>query len=204
MIPPMDNKRRIIYNFECKCCGDCCSGSMDIYINLYDLYKIGKYFKLKSSNELFKKNIIKLTPGQNGLKLPKINFKNRVYMFCPFIINDLDKNNNLKGFCSLHPFNKPLVCILAPTSRTYDPSTNLSEYSFTKPTESCPGIIKEDQLISPSKELKKEIQYEERYYKILDRVLKLNIDGYENDLYNFNLNTPFNEILYRVEELYKI
>jgi Fe-S-cluster containining protein len=106
--------------FNCKCCGDCCSGDMDIFLNHYDLYKIAAHLGMKSTRELFERKLVELKEGQKGLLLPKLLFKTHPYRFCPFLVNDLDEDNVLKGYCSLHPFTKPLVCILAPTSREYN------------------------------------------------------------------------------------
>ena len=184
-------------NFSCTCCGDCCSGLMDIRINIYDIYKMAKHLKIQNSKDLFTKGYLKLLKGQNNLYTPKINFKTKPYPFCPFLINDVNENMELKGFCSLHPYIKPLVCILAPITKVYNTETGINEFGFIKPTESCPGeLIGEhtpiEDILLP---VKNEIEYENSFYDILNTIIDKKIDNYIDDLYYFNTDIPFLEIL---------
>lgn len=183
--------------FDCKCCGDCCSGSMVIKLNLYDMYKMAKHLKYNNTKQLFTNGYLKLTKGQNGIEIPQIVFKKYPYPFCPFLINDLNEDMELKGFCSLHPYKKPLVCILAPTSKLYNSKTNCNEYSFTKPTENCPGeLVGEDLSIDIHLQpIKDEILYENEFFTILDMILEKKIKGYTEYLYHFNTEQPFQEII---------
>ncbi len=170
---------------------------MDIKLNLYDLYKIGKYLGLESTSQLFNKKIVSLSKGQNGIDIPKMIFKTSPYTFCPFLINDMDEDMNLKGYCSLHPYKKPLVCILAPISKEYDTETLKENYSFTKPTENCPGTLSDDEfdineLLKP---VASEIKYENRYFSILEYILANDIKNYQDKLYHFKLKDSFDEII---------
>lgn len=179
--------------FDCKCCGDCCSGSMEIRLNLYDMYKMAKFLNFKNTEQLFTKKYLKLVKGQNDLDIPQIIFKKVPYAFCPFLINDLNENMELKGFCSLHPYIKPLVCILAPTSKVYNSETNKNEYDFTKPTENCPGELKGDDhsienILQP---VEKEIKYENDFFNILNIILDKNIGNYTQPLYFFSTEQSF-------------
>lgn len=186
--------------FDCSCCGDCCSGDMDIFVNIYDLYKITKYLGYKNSKELFESRLFKFIPGQNGLSLPKINFKTKPYKFCPFLTNSVDDDLNLKGFCTLHPLNKPLVCILAPISREIDIESSSNKFYITYPSNHCNGkIYREDEYVKiASEKMEMELIYESRYYKILDNILSNGIINYES-IYYFSIKKSIEEILSNIE-----
>lgn len=183
--------------FNCTSCGDCCSGLMEIRLNLYDLYKMAKHLKLTNTKLLFTKGYLKLIKGQNNILIPQMIFKIKPYSFCPFLINDLDEEMELKGYCSLHPYIKPLVCILAPISKEYDIELNSNSYSFTKPTEHCPGTLEGDDL--PVEDLllpvKLEIDYENQFYNILNIILKDKIENYVDLLYYFDITDNFESTL---------
>lgn len=179
--------------FNCLCCGDCCSGNMSIKLNIYDLYKMGKHLKLNSTKELFDKKILCFKTGQNSIFIPEIVFKTSPYKFCPFLINDLNEDMVLKGYCSLHPFIKPLVCILAPISKLYKTVDKSINYSSTIPTENCSGEfygndVPIEDLLKPVKD---EIIYENQFYDILDSIMINEIENYREDLYYFNLEDSF-------------
>ncbi|MBN2618430.1 MAG: YkgJ family cysteine cluster protein [Spirochaetales bacterium] len=183
--------------FDCKCCGDCCSGLMDIKLNLYDLYKIAKHLNLDSTKQLFEKKIVALRDSQNGIKQPFIVFKKSPYKFCPFLINDISENYDLKGYCSLHPYIKPLVCILAPISREYDATFNNSKYFITIPTESCPGEFKGsdveiDDILKPINE---EILYENSFYSYLSIFNEKTLKENKWDIYYFDTHKDFSTII---------
>lgn len=183
--------------FDCKCCGDCCSGSMEIRLNIYDIYKIAKHLNIKHSKQLFTEGYLSLVKGQNGITFPKIKFKKNPYPFCPFLINDLNEKMELKGYCSLHPYIKPLVCILAPISKEYNTETSLNKYDFIKPTVDCPGeLVGEDipinEILQP---IKRELEYEGDFYNLLNIIINKDIKNYIENLYYFDTNIPFQEVL---------
>lgn len=171
---------------------------MDIFLNLFDLYKIGRHLKMKNSKELFSGSIIELVKGQNNMFIPKLKFKKTVYQFCPFIINDVDPDYNVKGFCSLHPYIKPLVCILAPVSKVFDPEIEKTEYRYTAPTLNCPGDKDKtrNNLKDTIEVVKKEIEYDNIFFTILDKIKEAEITDYEK-IYYFDLDQNFNSIIAR-------
>lgn len=177
---------------------------MDIFLNIYDLFKIGTHLKLDNTTELFSKNLVKLKVGQNGITIPVINFKKSPYKFCPFLINDVDHDFNLKGFCSLHPYIKPLVCILAPVSKVYSPVENITSYSFIKPTENCPGL-QVDKNVSVKEAIEpviNEIKYEERFFSCLESIIHNKISDYQTELYHFDLEKDFDLIQSEIESIF--
>lgn len=179
-------------NFSCTLCGECCSGTMEIFLNPYDLYKMGRFLKMNHSRELFEDQVVKWAPGQNNLLLPKINFKTEPFPFCPFLINDYQEVLGLRGLCSLHPEQKPLVCHLAPLTHMIDLETGEDSFGFIPPHPDCPGctrgeIIREN-LIRET--LKRELAYEMSYYRILSERADAHPEKIE-ELFFFDLNRPF-------------
>jgi len=178
--------------FNCTLCGECCSGTMKVFVNSYDLFKIGRFLKMSHTEELFRKGLVVLDNGQNGLRLPRIQFKTRPFQFCPFLINDFQEETGLRGLCSLHPQHKPLVCRLAPLYRELDLEASTDEFKFILPHPACPGPGG-DIVLDPDREredLKEELEFEKRYYTLLSQS--------EEDpsfLWNFSLDRPFSEIL---------
>ena len=128
--------------FSCTLCGECCSGSMKVFLNRYDLYKIGKFYKLKHSEELFQKGFVEWADGQNNLSLPKIRFKTYPFSFCPFLMNDFSEEQGLRGLCTLHPYHKPLVCKLAPLAREVDLETGSDFFFLCPPPSGLSGMRK--------------------------------------------------------------
>jgi len=120
------------------------------------------------------------------------------------LINDLDENNNLKGLCSLHPYIKPLVCILSPVSRIYSSDKSTSEYVFTPPTENCPGVgsCKSNNLSNLIPIVDKELEYEAKFYNILEHIANNKIEGYEKKLYFFNTDNSFETILDSITSIF--
>lgn len=185
--------------YGCTLCGECCSGSMQVFINSYDIYKMGRFLKMENSSELFERRLLMLDKGQNDLLLPRIRFKTKPFSFCPFLINDFDEEKGLRGFCSLHLLQKPLVCRLAPLVRRIDLEKDSDEFDFILPHSSCPGK-EQNEVLDPQKErqeLSEELDYELRYYRLLS--------AHEDDpayLWNFPLNKHknFEEILKEWED----
>lgn len=188
--------------FSCKCCGDCCSGEMNIKLNLYDLYKMARHLNYNSTQELFLHGYVRFEKGQHDLFLPTMVFKKNPYPFCPFLINDMDDEMNLKGYCSLHPYIKPLVCILSPYSKVYDCDTGSYSYSVVKPSDHCPGKFNNMKL-TPEEYLEpvlNEIEMENRYYDLLQHISNYNTSDYSRRLYYFNIDKPFDEIFKEIEK----
>ncbi len=186
--------------FNCRCCGDCCSGEMIINLNIYDLFKMARHLSLKNTKELFDKGFVKLSIGQNGVYIPQIKFKTVPYKFCPFLINDLNEEMVLKGYCSLHPYKKPLVCILAPYSKEFDTKTKDVNYFYTKPTENCPGELLEGKTsnILPDS-LHLEIEYEGDFFNLLQLIRDKNLIDYCNKLYYFPTSDNFPELFDKIK-----
>ncbi len=199
------------FNFECTMCGNCCTGDQKVNLNLYDLYKLTQFRNLENTRQLFEEKIVQLVKAQNNAWIPQIFFKSlkkttskkqlpkHNLIFCPFLINELDDQNNLKGLCSLHPDKKPLICAMAPVGRILDLKSKTEKFVFVKPAPDCPGVEseKENRLIDLQKSLSTELGYEKRFYKILDNLQDKDQTRsfYLENIYSFATTTPFEEIL---------
>ncbi|MBN2655663.1 MAG: hypothetical protein JXR86_01280 [Spirochaetales bacterium] len=192
------------YCFGCTCCGDCCSGDMEIHINLYDLYKMALRSGYSSTGELFSKKLIRLEQGQNGAWIPVINFKTKPFSFCPWLINDLGDDGVLRGFCSLHPYDKPLVCKMAPVGRIADLEAGREIFVLTPPTEHCPGmkVCEENRLSELKKELQPELDFELRFFAILEKMSGMPKEVYE-ELYRLDCTETFESLLKALENKYE-
>ncbi len=185
------------YTFCCTLCGECCSGSMKVFVNSHDLYKMGRFLKFSHSEELFKKGYVKMEEGQNGLTLPRLRFKKKPFPFCPFLMNDLGEDGVLRGRCSLHLKHKPLVCRLAPLHRELNLDTGEEAFDFILPHPGCPGkagegiicVEEERRVLGP------ELDFERRYYALLSR--KADNPAF---LWHFPLTGNFEETLKSWEE----
>ena len=182
----MDNK------FTCTLCGECCSGSMKVFLNPYDLYKMGRFLKLSHTEELFEKKLITWDLGQNGITLPRILFKTYPFSFCPFLINDFNENDGLRGRCSLHPDHKPLVCYLAPLTRELDLESGEDSFGFVPPHPDCPGCGKGERVDKETvkQERKDELEKEILYYRRLSRLSKESPEEIPS-LFLFDLTIPY-------------
>ncbi|MBB6481323.1 hypothetical protein [Spirochaeta isovalerica] len=193
------------YSFGCTCCGDCCSGNMKIHINLFDLFKIAVRLGFSSTGTLFSANLIKLVQGQNGAWIPIINFKKKPFPFCPWLINEQGDDDVLRGFCSLHPHDKPLVCKMAPVGRVADLTEGTESYILTAPTENCPGMVvcEENRLSVMKKELRQELDFELRFFAILEKMEGMPQESYKK-LYLLDCAVPFEKQLKDLESAYEI
>lgn len=183
--------------FGCTLCGECCSGDMKVFVNSYDLYKMGRFLKVNHTDDLFDRGIIVLDKGQNNLDLPRIQFKTEPFSFCPFLINDFDEDRGLTGRCSMHLEHKPLVCRLAPLSRVLDLESGTDEFEFILPHPACPGKTV-NQILDPAEEKKllaEELALEKRYYSLLSRH-----EDAPRFLWSFSLENPFESVLETWEE----
>lgn len=202
------------YTFECTMCGNCCTGDQKVFLNLYDLYKIARFKKYNNTRQLFLKQLVMLVKGQNDVWLPMIKFKRLIsrkhhsplpFKFCPFLINEINDENELKGYCSLHPDRKPLICSLAPVGRIVDIEKQSEKFVFAKPAPDCMGV--KSQKINYLDEIKlkykEDLENELRYYRILKNAAdrRLNKSEIIETIYSFTVSQPFKKSLSHIEDL---
>jgi len=191
------------YYFECSRCGNCCTGDIQIQLNLYDLYKMSRFMGMDTTRDLFDKNYIRLTGHEHGVRIPAIRFKNRPFKFCPFLINDADENGFNEGLCSLHPDHKPLICAMAPAGRIVDFDNDSEQFVFIKPASDCPGVDskKENHLSEILDIYNLELNLQKRFFRILDSLRDRELDDsfYLENLYSFNVSADFHEIMVHLE-----
>jgi Fe-S-cluster containining protein len=199
------------YQFECTQCGHCCSGDQKINLNPFDLYKMARYKGLNHSKYLFDNNIVHLVKSQNNAWIPRIKFisiTKKKLKTCPFLINELDEENRLRGLCSLHPDFKPLVCALSPAGRVLDFTEGTEHFIYVKPAVDCPGVdIKSENILSEQLKAKKdELDYELGFLKILDSIIRKDMPEvfYLENLYYFETVLPFKKIFQNLEKSLKL
>lgn len=165
---------------------------MEVFLNSYDLYKMGRFLGFSHTEALFREGLVRWAPGQNGLTLPRIRFKTRPYPFCPFLVNDYREDRGLLGFCSLHPDHKPLVCRLAPLTRELDLAAGEDRFGFVPPHPACPGCGQGEPLDEGAArdELKDELDREREFYRLLAEMDPANPREVEG-LFLFPLDRPF-------------
>jgi len=169
---------------------------MKIHINLYDLYKIARRLELTGTKDLFTEGLVELVRGQNSAYIPRIHFRSKPFKFCPWLINDLGDDEILRGFCSLHPYDKPLICKMAPVGRIVDISNDSESYVLTEPTENCPGmdVHQENHLSDLKEELGEELEYEKRFFTLLEKMEQRPKEHYEK-LYELSCSRSFSDQL---------
>lgn len=191
--------------FNCTCCGECCTGGMKIPLNLYDLYKLARAQEMGGSRELFDRGVVLPFEGQQGVVVPRMNFKKRPFAFCPFMENSMGEDGGLLGLCRLHLRRKPLVCQLAPIAREVDLETGRVEYSFIPPFPGCPGAKSEGRIVirELEEELADELAFEVRFFRILEGLKSRGwtADQFVEHLYSFDVTTGFEDILREKESL---
>lgn len=110
-----------------------------------DLRRLASFLGVQGS-ELRRRGLVNLVrePWSDGRFLwrPRIRFRTKPLIQCPFLVNDVDARGRYRGLCSLHPQFKPLVCRLAPLTREVsdDGSVAREAWSFLAPVEGCPGV----------------------------------------------------------------
>ena len=191
-LPLNDND---IVHFNCRMCGECCSGLMKVRLNPYDLYLMARRLKLKETGLLINKTV-ELLREENGLYLPYLRFKQRPFPFCPFLENRIDDDNHLTGLCRLHRDDKPLVCRMSPVGRSYDSLTDKESFFFLAPLDNCPGQeavskITVEKWISP---WKKELEKEKKFFHLLDSFLERKIPEESLNLYYFKITEDFDKV----------
>ncbi len=161
--------------FDCKCCGECCSGLMKVFLNPEDLVLMAKFLKFSSTTELFSRGFVIIDRERNNAPLPRIRFKSGKLKFCPFIENRLDDDGRLYGLCSLHPDHKPLVCMLAPHCREYECSTDTEKWSALAPVSGCPGWKDEleTEPVEITEDFRKRLDRESNFFCELEKMIGL-------------------------------
>ena len=124
--------------FDCKCCGECCSGDMRVFLNPEDLRRMAAASGFQNSRELLSRGLVIIDHGR-GAPLPRIRFKTAAVKCCPFLENRFEEDGSLLGLCGLHPDSKPLVCSVAPLFREVDLDSGTESWGFKPPHPGCPG-----------------------------------------------------------------
>ena len=193
-----------IYYFDCTKCGNCCTGDIRITLNLYDLYKMARFLRMKSTQDLFNQNCVQLFKHEHNVWLPEIQFKTSPLKFCPFLINDADDKNYIQGLCSLHPEHKPLICALAPVGRILDFDEGSDQFVFIKPALDCPGVDekKENHLSEDVAAFSEELSHQKLFFRILEQLKEADYPPayYQEKLYHFDVDLNFNVIIKLIED----
>lgn len=171
-----------LFHFSCSACGSCCTGDMTICLNLADLQRMAAFVGVDRVGQLFELGYVdELTLEKGGFR-PVIRFKTKPFKFCPFLENRLEDDGNLLGLCRLHPDLKPLVCKLAPIGRelilTGKELISSETWFFTEPVSGCPGCRRvQEQSVKPwVKSNARELDWEIRYFRILERYQQQQVD----------------------------
>jgi len=180
------------YHFHCTLCGNCCTGSQQVHLTPYDLYKMAQFLKYKSSLFLFSKNLVILIKTKQGVWLPRIRFKRKPFRFCPFLINEAEQ-----GICQLHPRHKPLICSMAPVGRVIDFERQGESWHLVPPVDDCRGMESpvENKLSDFQRVHENELGWQKRFFALLNQLQNKNWqkEKFKTDLYALDLNRPFSE-----------
>ena len=95
---------------------------------------------IANTGELFSQGLVETRRDDNGFWRPYIRFRQRPVRMCPFLQNSVTATGSIQGKCILHPFDKPLVCHLAPLGRILDLETNHEQWQVYEPAPGCPGM----------------------------------------------------------------
>lgn len=135
------------HRFSCTMCGDCCTGAQVVRLTGRDLRRLAARLGLPSVAALRSSGVVSLVREPVGegrfAWRPRIRFRTKPLVQCPFLVNDLDDTGQYRGLCSLHPHDKPLVCRLSPLTRAVeDPGRGpvTETWSFVAPVQGCPGV----------------------------------------------------------------
>ncbi len=188
------------FNFECTLCGDCCVGDQEVLLNWYDLYNMAQFLSYEHTGQLFTEQWIELVQDETqNVWRPKIRFKEKPFKFCPFLTNELDERNELKGYCQMHPYHKPLVCALAPVGCRYDAQTHNTQFILVPPTEDCPGMNrpKFNLLSDYLTGFEKALHFQAVFFEALERLKhhRLSAAQFREHLYSFGVASSFERIL---------
>jgi len=197
------NKVTDKYYFKCTSCGNCCTGSQKVFLNLYDLYKLSRYHNYGNSRMLFDAGLVILVKDQNQAYLPRIRFKQKPFQFCPYLQHTNTDPASIRTCCSLHLDFKPLICFLAPLGRKIDIDENSEEYLFVKPSVDCPGVnsTSENSLQQVIIDFRQELNYQYKFFKLLKNAKDNNFtrQQYLDKIYYFDLDHEFEIILQSIE-----
>ena len=167
--PPLG--RNDSFSFDCRLCGQCCSGTMKVFLNPHDILVLAGHLGFDRSSGLWDAGYVVTDRGQQGLLLPRIRFAGHRPGFCPFVINDWNQEENtLRALCSLQDTAKPLICRLAPAARQIDfESPEKETWRVELPVAGCPGGRSDkrnllDLYLAP---LRKELDMEEEFFRNL-------------------------------------
>ena len=159
--------------FSCRLCGECCSGDMKVFLNPEDLDLLCSFLNYTSKESLFSSSCV-TWDEKCGIRQPRLLFREiEGVKFCPFLENRLEDDGSLRGLCMLHPHYKPLVCHLAPLTRTVDFEDDSESYGFVPPHPSCPGCTPgegEGDILAYEnlpEELKARLDREKEYFRSL-------------------------------------
>ena len=196
----------IIYNtykFECTMCGNCCSGPQEVNLDLLDLWKLGKFLGLKSTNILFEKSLVKLVLNENKVWIPQIRFKQKPLRICPFLMNEKSDDGEMKGVCQLHPNHKPLICAISPVGRIVDLDLEQEEFVLVPPASDCAGMesSKFNYIQNTKDHYSEEFINQMRFFRLLNHLKNYTHTEqiFYKLLYVFDLQSPFPEILNLIE-----
>ena len=205
MHPETQAESSRFFRFSCTMCGDCCSGNISIPLNLHDLYMISSFRDYTNSAELFSRGLARLVRGEHNVLMPVMRFKGKRIKFCPFLLNTMGRNGEWQGVCSLHPHFKPLVCHLAPAGRVVDLETGINRFLFVPPTGACPGMRSGEMHLYEDlqRTFRRELDYEERYYRLLESVKHRNYDEQKmlRDFYSFSMAQDFDAVIGHLEQV---
>jgi Fe-S-cluster containining protein len=191
------------FYFECTLCGDCCTGDQEVLLNWYDLYKMARFLNYGHTADLFADGWVELVQDKvQKVWRPRIRFKERPFKFCPFLSNELDEQDELKGYCQMHPNHKPLVCALAPVGCQYDSTEKKTRFLQVPPTESCPGMERAvyNDLPAYLQPYRQEIAYQEMFFEALEKRKSAHCskEAFLNKFYAFPVTERFEAIVQRL------
>jgi len=142
------------HRFSCTLCGDCCTGNQVVRLTGDDLKRLVIRLELESVLALRTRGLVSLVREPVGEDLfcwrPRLRFRTRPLVQCPFLENNVGSEGDYRGLCSLHPHDKPLVCQLSPLCREVDDPGQgpvSQTWAFVAPVEGCPGMGRGEPLV---------------------------------------------------------